>query len=124
MQTTVEETGKHTVKLTVEVPPEEFKPDLDRAYRHVAQEVKIPGFRKGKIPKQILDVQVGKAAVYEHFLRDHLPEYYLRAIREHELAPIADPDIDLAGRSTRPALWCSPRRSRFARGWSSRTTRA
>ena len=97
MQTTVEETGKHTVKLTVEVPPEEFKPDLDRAYRHVAQEVKIPGFRKGKIPKQILDVQVGKAVVFEHFLRDHLPEYYLRAIREHELAPISDPDIDLDG---------------------------
>jgi trigger factor len=97
MQTTVEETDKHTVKLTVEVPPEEFQADLDRAYRHVAQEVKIPGFRKGKIPKRILDVQVGKEAVYEHFLRDSLPEYYLRAIREHELAPIADPDIDLAG---------------------------
>ena len=95
MQTTIEETDKHTVKLTVEVSPEEFQPDLDRAYRHVAQEVKVPGFRKGKIPKRIIDVQVGREAVYEHFLRDSLPEYYLRAVREHQLAPIADPDIDL-----------------------------
>jgi trigger factor len=97
MQTTVEETAKHTVKLTVEVPPEEFQRDLDKAYRHVGAEVKIPGFRKGKIPKKILDVQVGKAAVYEHFLRDFLPEYYLKAVREHQLAPIGDPDIDLGG---------------------------
>jgi trigger factor len=97
MQTTIEETAKHTVKLTVEVAPEEFQSDLDRAYRHVAQEVKIPGFRKGKIPKKILDVQVGKAAVYEHFLNDSLPDYYRQALREHDLAPISDPDIDLGG---------------------------
>ncbi len=95
MQSTLEETGKHTVRLTVEIAPEEFGRDLDRAYRHVAEEVKVPGFRKGKIPKRVLDVQVGKGHVLEHFLRDSLPVYYLAAVREHELAPISDPEFDL-----------------------------
>ena len=57
MQTTVEGTAKHTVRLQVEIPPEEFARDLDRAYRKVAGEVKIPGFRKGKVPKRIIDAK-------------------------------------------------------------------
>src|SRR5207237_9383087 len=60
MQTTVEETDKHVVRLTVEIPPEEFERDLDRAYRKVAGQVKIPGFRKGKVPKQIIDARIGR----------------------------------------------------------------
>jgi trigger factor len=95
MQTTLEETDKHVVKLSVEVPPEEFANDLDQAYRHIAGEVKIPGFRKGKVPKPIIDARVGRDYVLEHFVRDYLPTYYARAIREHDLAPIAEPEIDL-----------------------------
>ncbi len=95
MQTTLEETDKHVVKLSVEVPPEEFANDLDQAYRHIAGEVKIPGFRKGKVPKPIIDARVGRDYVLEHFVRDYLPAYYARAIREHDLAPIAEPEIDL-----------------------------
>jgi trigger factor len=52
MQTTLESTDKHTVKLTVEIPPDEVGKDLDRAYRKIAQQIKIPGFRKGKVPKR------------------------------------------------------------------------
>src|SRR5207248_9486773 len=85
MQTTVEETGRHTVRLQVEVPPEEFKRDLDRAYRHVAGEVKIPGFRKGKAPRPVVDRAVGKDHVLEHFIRESLPTYYVNALREHDL---------------------------------------
>jgi trigger factor len=95
MQATVEETAKHTVRLTVEVPPEELGRDLDRTYRSIAQQVKVPGFRKGKIPRRIIDAQIGRDAVIQEFLQDAVPDYYLRAVREHELAPIADPDIDL-----------------------------
>jgi trigger factor len=95
MQTTVEETGRHTVRLQVEVPPEEFKRDLDRAYRHVAGEVKIPGFRKGKAPRPVVDRAVGKDHVLEHFIRESLPTYYVNALREHDLSPVADPEIDL-----------------------------
>ena len=95
MQTTLEETDKHVVRLSVEVPPDEFSRDLDKAYRKVAGEVRIPGFRKGKVPKQIIDARVGREAVLQEFVRDFLPTYYVRALREHDLAPIAEPDIDL-----------------------------
>jgi trigger factor len=95
MQTTLEHTDKHTVKLTVEVPPDEFGKDLDRAYRKIAQQVRIPGFRKGKVPKQIIDAQFGREAVLGEFLEDSVPTYYRDALREHDLAPIADPDIEL-----------------------------
>jgi trigger factor len=95
MQTTVEETDKHKVKLTIEVPPDEFGKDLDRAYRRVARQVKIPGFRKGKVPRQVIDAQIGRDAVLGEFLEDSVPTYYRDAMRENDLAPIAQPDIDL-----------------------------
>ena len=95
MQTTVEETDKHKVKLTIEVPPDEFGKDLDRAYRNVARQVKIPGFRKGKVPRQVIDAQIGRDAVLGEFLEESVPTYYRDAMREHDLAPIAQPDIDL-----------------------------
>jgi trigger factor len=95
MQTTVEETDKHKVKLTIEVPPDEFGKDLDRAYRKVARQVKIPGFRKGKVPRQVIDAQIGRDAVLGEFLEDSVPTYYRDAMRENDLAPIAQPDIDL-----------------------------
>ena len=95
MQTTLENTDTHTVKLTVEVPPEEFGKDLDRAYRRVAQQVKIPGFRKGKVPRQVIDAQIGHDAVLGEFLEDSVPSYYRDALREHDLAPITEPDIEL-----------------------------
>jgi trigger factor len=95
MQTTVEETDKHKVKLTIEVPPDEFGKDLDRAYRQVARHVKIPGFRKGKVPRQVIDAQIGRDAVLGEFLEESVPTYYRDAMREHDLAPIAQPDIDL-----------------------------
>jgi len=95
MQTTIEETDKHKVKLTIEVPPDEFGKDLDRAYRKVARQVKIPGFRKGKVPRQVIDAQIGRDAVLGEFLEDSVPTYYRDALRENDLAPIAQPDIDL-----------------------------
>lgn len=95
MQTTLESTDKHTVKLTVEVEPERFGRDLERAYRKVAEQVKIPGFRKGKAPRPIIDAQVGRDVVLSEFLEEAVPRYYREALREHEIAPIAQPDIDL-----------------------------
>jgi len=95
MQTTVEETDKHTVRLTIEVEPERVGRDLDRAYRKVAQQIRIPGFRKGKVPRQVIDAQIGREAVLGEFLEDAVPEYYREALRENELAPISQPDIDL-----------------------------
>ncbi|MDP9342285.1 MAG: trigger factor [Actinomycetota bacterium] len=95
METTVEQSGKHGVKLTVEVPAEEFAKDLDRAYRRVGQQVRVPGFRKGHVPRRIIDAQIGRDTVLDEFVQDALPSYYGRAVREHELAPISDPDINI-----------------------------
>jgi trigger factor len=95
MQTTIENTDTHTVKLTVEVPADEYSKDMDQAYRSIANQVKIPGFRKGKVPKQIIDAQIGRDVVRDEFLQAAVPDYYRQAITEHDLAPITDPDIDL-----------------------------
>ncbi len=95
MQTTVENTDKHTVRLTIEVPSDEFEKDLERAYRAVANAVKIPGFRKGKVPKKVIDAQIGRDVVLQEFLEESVPAYYRNALREEDLAPIADPDIDM-----------------------------
>jgi trigger factor len=95
MQTTVQETDKHKVRLTVEVEPDRVGKDLDRAYRKIAQQIKIPGFRKGKVPRKVIDAQIGRDAVVGEFIEDSVPAYYREAIREHELAPITEPDIDL-----------------------------
>lgn len=95
MQTTLEETDKHTVKLSIEVPADEYKKDLDATYRKIGQQVKIPGFRKGKVPRQIIDAQIGRDTVMEEFVHDNVFGYYVDAVREHDLAPIADPDINI-----------------------------
>lgn len=95
MQTTLEKTGAHQVKLTVEVPPDEFGQDLEGTYRRISEQVRVPGFRKGKVPRQIIDAQIGKDAVLAEFVEDAVPVYYRQALREHDLAPIADPDIQL-----------------------------
>ena len=95
MQTTLESTGAHTVKLSIEVQPDEFGKDLDRAYTRIAEQVRIPGFRKGKAPRKVIDAQVGREAVLEEFIEIAIPAYYRNALREHDLAPIGDPDISL-----------------------------
>jgi trigger factor len=95
METTVERPERHTVKLTVEVSPEDFAKDLDRAYRSVANQVKIPGFRKGKVPRRIIDTQIGHDVVMEEFLSSAVPVYFREAVREEDLAPITEPEIDL-----------------------------
>ena len=95
MQTTVENTDRHTVKLTIEVPVDEFTKDLDRAYRSISNQVKIPGFRKGKVPKKIIDAQIGHDVVREEFLSSSVPTYFRDAVREEDLAPISDPEIQL-----------------------------
>jgi trigger factor len=95
METTVETTEPHTVKLTIEVPEDEFGKDLDRTYRAIANQIKIPGFRKGKVPKQIIDTQIGKEQILEEFVNSSVPAYFRQAVADEDLAPITDPDIDV-----------------------------
>jgi trigger factor len=95
MESTVEETGRHSVKLTVEVPPEEFAKDLDRAYRRLAQQIRVPGFRKGKVPAELVLQRVGRDAVLEQAVRDSLPEWYERALLDAGITPVGDPKLNV-----------------------------
>ena len=95
METTVESTDEHTVKLTIEVPPEEFAKDLDKTYRAIAREVKFPGFRPGKAPKTIIDAQVGQDVVLDEFVHAAVPSYFRTAVTDEDLAPIGDPEVDV-----------------------------
>jgi trigger factor len=95
MQTTVETTDKHTVKLTIEVPAEQFDKDLSATYRAISREVKIPGFRPGKAPKPIIDAQVGRDVVLDEFVSSTVPTYFRSAVTDQDLAPIGNPDVDV-----------------------------
>ncbi|MDQ4064810.1 MAG: trigger factor [Actinomycetota bacterium] len=95
LQTTAERVAKDRVKLRVEAPADALDPALAQAYKRWATEIKVPGFRKGKVPRQIIDSRVGPDVVREEALRDALPTFYLEAMRTEELEAIAPPDIEV-----------------------------
>lgn len=95
MKSSVEKLSETRVKLTVEVPFEELKSEVDQAYNALAQQINIPGFRRGKAPRQLIDARVGRGPVLEQVVNDMLPSRYQQACEEHELAVIGQPNIDI-----------------------------
>jgi trigger factor len=95
IETSSEPLDKGRVKLRVEVPEKALDPSLEGAYRRWAGQMKVPGFRKGKIPRQIIDARVGVEAVREEALRDALPGLYREALASEGLEAIAPPEIDV-----------------------------
>ncbi len=95
MNTDVEELGPTRVKLTIEVPFEELKPSLDKAYREVAKQVRIPGFRPGHVPARIIDQRLGRGAVLERAINDAVPELYDRAIADNDVLALGQPDLEI-----------------------------
>ncbi|WP_066363659.1 trigger factor [Herbidospora mongoliensis] len=95
MKTAVEELSPTRVKLTVEVPFEELEPSLKAAYKKVAQQVRVPGFRPGKVPARIIEQRFGRAVVLEETLNDALPGLYGRAVDEVDLFPVSQPEIEV-----------------------------
>ena len=95
LQTTSEVLEKDRVKLRVEVPEARLVPAIDAAYRRWANDIKLPGFRKGKIPRQLIDARVGKDVVREEALRDALPDLYIEALRAEDVEAIAPPDVEV-----------------------------
>lgn len=95
MKSAVETLEPTKVKLTIEVSYDELKPSIDHAYSHIAEQVNIPGFRKGKVPPRIIDQRVGRPAVMEHAVNDGLSEFYAAAIRDNTLRPLGQPEIDV-----------------------------
>jgi trigger factor len=95
VKSTVENLSPTRVRLAVEVPFEELQPSLEAAYKKIGSNIRIPGFRPGKVPTRIIDQRVGRAAVLEEAVNDALPRVYNDAAREHDLRPLGRPDIDV-----------------------------
>nr|WP_218857018.1 trigger factor [Leifsonia soli] len=95
VKTTVEKLSPTRTKLTISVTPEELQPSIKHAYEHIAEQVTIPGFRKGKVPPPIIDQRVGKAAVLEHAVNEGLDGFYRRAVEENDVRPLGRPEADI-----------------------------
>ena len=95
MKTDVEELSPTRVKLTNEVPFEELKPSLDKAYRDVGRQVRIPGFRPGHVPPRIIDQRLGRGVVLEQAVNDAVPQLYGKALEESEVAALGQPDLEI-----------------------------
>jgi trigger factor len=96
VQATVEKLTPTRVKLTITVTPDELKPSIDHAYKHIAESVTIPGFRKGKVPPPIIDQRVGRAEVLNHAVSDGLDRFYREAADAEKLRPLGRPSADIA----------------------------
>ncbi|MFP5071524.1 trigger factor [Pseudonocardia nantongensis] len=96
MKSTVEHLSPTRVRINVEVPFDELKPDFDRAYKKIAQQVRIPGFRPGKAPARILEARIGRAPVLDEVVNNAIPAKYQEAVTSaEELTPIGRPEIEV-----------------------------
>ena len=95
MKSTVERLTPTRVRISVEVPFTELQGDFDRAYKQLAQQVRLPGFRPGKAPAKLLEARVGRGAVLEQVVNDVLPARYSEVVTTEELRPLGQPDIEV-----------------------------
>ena len=96
MKSAVETLSPTRVKLTVEVPFEELKPAFDAAYKRIADQITVPGFRKGKVPTRIIDQRVGRGAVLDEAINDALNTNLDAALREHDIRLLGRPEVDVS----------------------------
>ncbi|WES65294.1 trigger factor [Microbacter sp. GSS18] len=92
---TVEKLTPTRVKLHITVTPDELKPSIAHAYEHIAKDVQIPGFRKGKVPAPIIDQRIGRGAVLEHAVSDGLDGFYREAVEANELRVLGRPSAEV-----------------------------
>jgi trigger factor len=95
VKTDVEELSPTRVKLTIEVPFEELKPSLDKAYRDVGRQVRIPGFRPGHVPPRVIDQRLGRGVVLEQAVNDAVPQLYGKALEESDVAALGQPELEI-----------------------------
>lgn len=95
MPSTVERINPTRVKLTIEMPFAELKPSIDKAYAEIAQQVNLPGFRKGKVPPNVIDQRFGRGTVLQEAINEALPNAYGQAIADNKLAPLGQPEVEV-----------------------------
>lgn len=97
MKSSVEPLEGNKVKLYIEVDEAEFDKDIEQAFRVIAREVNLPGFRNGKVPRRVLEARIGLGPAREQALRDAIPQYLGKAVREHDVDLVATPNVDITG---------------------------
>ena len=97
MPTTTKESLSPTrVRLSITVTPEELKPSLDHAYQHIAEQIQIPGFRKGKVPPPIIDQRVGRGEVLNHAVSEGIDRFFKLAVAEEKVRTLGRPEADVS----------------------------
>jgi trigger factor len=106
VKATVEPQEGNKVKLSIEIDEQEFEKAVDAAFKKIAREVRMPGFRPGKAPRRLLESRLGSGAGRSQALNDALPEYYSDAVRDHEVDVIAPPEINItSGEESGPVVF-------------------
>jgi trigger factor len=95
MKVSTEPIGNSQLLLNIEMETSEVDRYLDRAYQRLAKRVSVPGFRKGRVPKEVLVSYVGKEALFREALEDLIPEAYAEAVESHDIEPIAQPSFEI-----------------------------
>jgi len=96
VKTTIEKLSPTRVKLSIAVTPEDLQPSIKHAYEHIAEQVNIPGFRKGKVPPPIIDQRIGRAEVLQHAVSEGLERFYRQAVTEEKVRAVGRPQADIA----------------------------
>lgn len=95
MKSTVEHLSPTRVRINVEVPFDELKPNFDRAYRKLAQQIRVPGFRPGKAPARVIESRIGRAPILDEVVNEAIPTKYMEAVTAGEVRAIGRPDIEV-----------------------------
>ncbi len=95
MKSTVEHLSPTRVRINVEVPFDELKPNFDRAYKKLASQVRIPGFRPGKAPARVIESRIGRAPILDEVVNEAIPAKYMEAITEGEVRTLGQPNIEV-----------------------------
>jgi trigger factor len=95
VKSTVENLSETRVKLMVEIPFGDLEDSIKQAYRSIASSVNVPGFRRGKVPARIIDQRFGRGVVLEEVVNKEVPKAYDDAVRENELRPLGQPDVEV-----------------------------
>jgi trigger factor len=95
VKSSVEQLSPTRVRINVEVPFTELEPDFQRAYKELAKQVRLPGFRPGKAPAKLLEARFGREAMLDQVVNEALPARYGQAVAESEVQPLGQPDIEV-----------------------------
>lgn len=96
MKSSVEKLDPTRVKLSVEVPFAELKPSIDEAYKQIARQINVPGFRRGKVPAKLIDHRVGRPVVMQEAVNNSLDDFFRRAVEENNVEPLGQPEVEVS----------------------------